>query len=69
MSQSKQRSMLEAATNMAVGIAIGATMNFFVLPLWGLFPTVADSLGMTALFAAISFVRSYITRRMFNRRD
>ena len=66
MSQSRAASALESVTNMTVGVLIGATINYAVLPMWGFNPTMADSIGMTAMFAGISLVRSYVTRRVFN---
>lgn len=67
MSQTRTGSAVETATNLVVGQAINFTANMTVLPLFGLYPTAADAIGMGVVFTVISVARSYTLRRVFNR--
>lgn len=67
MSQSRLGSFVEAWANIVIGFAINFTANMIFLPLFGfenLTATVAFNIGL--VFTAISLVRSYVLRRMFN---
>ena len=66
--QTKTRSLLEAATNTAVGYAISVVIGQVVYPMFGYAITLTDNMGLTAVFVAVSLMRSYIVRRYFNRR-
>ena len=64
--QSRLESFIESSTNMAVGFGIALLSNVFILPLYGLHPTLSDSTWITVWFIAISLTRTYILRRIFN---
>lgn len=66
MSQTKKGSFFEAWMNVAVGFGINFLGNIFLLPLFGLHPSVSAALGIGVLFTIISVARSYILRRWFN---
>jgi hypothetical protein len=66
VSQTKKRSALEALAQIIVGYLVSVCGNILVLPMFGLNPSVADSLGIGLVFSAISLVRSYVLRRAFN---
>lgn len=66
--QSKLGSFMEAGANIVVGFSINWTANMLILPLFGfdaLTARVAFNIGLA--FTAISLVRSYVLRRVFNR--
>ena len=65
--QRKKHSALEAIANVAVGYLVSVAANIVVLPLFGYDVTVADSFSIGLAFTAISLVRSYVLRRIFNR--
>lgn len=65
--QTKLGSFIEAWGNVAVGFGINFFGNIYILPLWGLHPSVMDALGIGVVFTFISVARSYILRRGFNR--
>lgn len=67
--QSRGMSAVEAVTNVAVGWGIAMLATWLVLPLFGHPVGVADAAGISAVFTAISLVRSYGLRRLFNRRE
>lgn len=67
MSQSIHHSALEAVANVAIGNGIAFAANLIVLPMFGYHVTVADAFGIGVIFTAISLVRSFFVRRLFNR--
>lgn len=67
MSQSKKGSFAESLTNIAIGISIGFLSNLLVLPLFGYNVTISDGLAISCVFTAISLVRSYVVRRLYNK--
>lgn len=64
--QSKKGSLAESLTNIATGMLLGILMNYYILPAWGYTVSVVDAFGIGLLYSAISFVRSYFFRRIFN---
>jgi hypothetical protein len=67
MTQSRIGSSVESLVNVLIGISVGLLSNLIVLPLFGYDVTFNDSLWIAIVFTAISFVRSYIVRRVFNK--
>jgi hypothetical protein len=65
MKQSKRMSMMESLTNVAVGYGVAVSAQIMIFPLFGLDVALADNLAIGAIFTAISIVRSYTLRRMF----
>lgn len=66
MSQSRLDSFVESTTNILVGFSVATLSNLLVLPAFGFSPSVRQSLGISLWFTGISFVRSYVLRRVFN---
>ena len=67
MGQSRRMSALESGVNIAVGIGVAFATQVAVFPLFGLHASTGQHLALTALFTAVSFVRSYVIRRCFER--
>jgi hypothetical protein len=67
VSQTKLGSWLEAWANIAVGFAINWVANMLVLPWFGFHVTATTAFHIGLVFTAISLVRSYGLRRVFNR--
>lgn len=67
MAQSRAGSAVEAVVNVLVGywVAVGAQMAIF--PLFGVNLPATDNMLIGVLFTAVSLVRSYLLRRLFNR--
>jgi hypothetical protein len=65
--QSKKGSAAESLTNIAIGIGIGFLSNIIVLPAFGYPVSLHDGLLISLVFTAISFVRSYAVRRIYNK--
>lgn len=64
--QSKRKSMVEALTSTAIGFGVLMSLTLYVLPAWGLHPTISDAWGITALYTAVSMIRCYLVRRWFD---
>ena len=65
MQQSKRWSLIEAATNTAVGYALAVATHFAVFPLFGVQVSVAENLALGLVFTAVSVIRGYALRRLF----
>jgi len=67
MAQSRRGSVIEAVTNIVVGYALAVATQFAVFPIYGLKVGVAQNLGLGLAFTAVSLIRSYLLRRVFER--
>jgi len=67
LNQSKIGSLMESLTNIAVGITVGFLSNILVLPFFGYNVTLSDGVYISLVFTAISLVRSYFIRRIYNK--
>lgn len=69
MRQSKLESLVEASLNTASGFVVSLFVwQFIAAPLFGYHITWKDNFLLTALFTVVSVMRSYIWRRLFNRK-
>ena len=67
MAQSKRGSLIEAVTNAVVGYGLAVATKFAVFPVFGLRVGVVEDLGLGLIFAAVSLIRGYALRQLFNR--
>ena len=65
MKQSKQMSLLESLTNVAVGYGVAVSAQILVFPMFGLDVPLSDNLAIGAIFTGISIVGSFTLRRVF----
>jgi membrane associated rhomboid family serine protease len=65
MSQSRFMSLIESVSNLIVGYALAVALQIVVFPWFGLHPSVGQNLAIGALFSAMSLLRSYALRRLF----
>lgn len=66
MSQSRRMSLLESVTSTTIGLLVGFGAQLVVFPLFGWHPPLGVNLAITVIFTAISIVRGYCVRRLFN---
>ena len=64
--QSRAMSAVEAVTNVLVGYGIAVVTQVLVFPLFGLTASLGDNLPLGIVFTAVSLIRSYALRRVFN---
>ena len=67
--QTKKQSFIESLTSTTIGIIIGIVLNLTILPMFGYPVSLSDSLWISLIFTAISVVRSYVVRRIFNLKE
>lgn len=65
--QRRTHSAVESVANVAVGYGVAVAAQVVVFPLFGIRASVDTNLKVAAVFTAISLVRSYTLRRVFNR--
>jgi hypothetical protein len=64
--QTKRGSVMEVLLNIAIGYGISYTANAMILPMYGFTISHAQNLQIGVIFTAISVVRGYYVRRLFN---
>lgn len=68
--QSRFDSLMEALTNIVIGLVISTVANHWVLPaILGVRMTLGQNVAISVIFTAISLIRSYTLRRLFNGRS
>ena len=67
MSQSRRMSGLESVANVGIGYGIALTTQVIVFGSLGLSVSLEQNLWIGGIFTAVSLVRSYVVRRLFNR--
>ncbi len=67
MTQSRIMSLIEAATNVAVGYVLAILTQIVVFPWFGLNANLMEHLTIGVAFLGVSLVRGYLLRRLFER--
>lgn len=67
MTQIRSHSVFEAVSNVVVGYGVNYTANMLIFPLFGWSISHSQNLALGILYTAISLVRSYALRRIWNR--
>lgn len=65
--QRRTHSAVESVANVGVGYSVAVLAQVLVFPLFGIEASFGTNLKVGAVFTAISLVRSYTLRRVFNR--
>jgi len=65
MSQSRAMSLVEATTNVVVGYGLAVLTQFAVFPAVGITLPLQEQLRIGLAFSGVSFLRSYLLRRVF----
>lgn len=66
MSQTKLQSAYEQVMNQMIGNVLAWSMNYFLLPLFGMPQSMGRATLITIIFSVVSFIRGYMIRRFFN---
>jgi hypothetical protein len=64
-SQSRAMSFVESVTNVVVGFLLALLTQLAVFPVLGLGVSIGDNILLGGIFTAVSIVRSYTLRRLF----
>jgi hypothetical protein len=65
MRQSRVMSLVEALTNVVVGLMVAVATQVVVFPIIGLQATLGQNLKLALVFTGVSVARSYVLRRLF----
>lgn len=65
MKQSRVMSLVESVTNVVVGYVLAIATQIVVFPWFGIEAGLAEHLGIGLVFLAVSLVRGYLLRRLF----
>lgn len=65
--QSKRMSVIEAFANVMVGYGVALGSQLIIFPAFNIHVSIQQNIQITNYFTAISIVRSYTLRRVFNR--
>ena len=64
--QSKTMSLIESIINVLVGYSISVLAQIIIFPVFGINISIESNLKIGLFFTAVSIIRSYILRRIFN---
>jgi hypothetical protein len=64
--QSRFHSALESVVNVLIGYGVAVASQLFVFPMFAIDIPLSSNLQIGAWFTAISLVRSFAVRRLFN---
>ena len=65
MKQSRTLSLVEAATNVAVGYVVAIATQIVVFPWFGIETGLAEHMTIGLAFVGVSLARGYLLRRLF----
>jgi hypothetical protein len=54
--------LIESLIDVGSGFILAILIQLYIFPLFGLYPTILDSLGIAAIFTIVSITRSWIWR-------
>ena len=64
-----KRDILESIIDVGSGFLLAILIQLLIFPLFGLNPTILDSMGIALIFTVVSMTRSAIWRWWFRRND
>ncbi|HBR22888.1 MAG TPA: hypothetical protein DD713_10160 [Nitrospiraceae bacterium] len=67
--QTRLGSLAESCVNVAIGYIIAILSQLAIFPMFGVDVSFSANLQISAWFTAVSIIRSYAVRRLFNRRS
>lgn len=65
MTQTKKKSLIETTVQTLIGLGTSIALQVVLYPLMGIPVSFNQNLIITAVFFAVSLIRGYIVRRMF----
>ena len=61
------RSLIESFIDVGSGYILAILIQLLVFPVFGLYPTIFDSMGIALIFTVVSITRSWLWRLVFIR--
>lgn len=65
--QSKKHSAIETTANTIIGLVVSYLVQLIIFPLYGIKISHNTNIEITFIFFVVSFGRSYLLRRIFNK--
>ncbi len=65
----KWNNLLESVSDVGSGFILAIIIQLLIFPLFGLHPTILDSLGIALIFTVVSMTRSWLWRCYFRRKQ
>jgi hypothetical protein len=59
------RQLIESFVDVGSGFLLAILIQLLLFPLFGLYPTILDSIGIALIFTVISIARSWMWRLVF----
>jgi len=63
-----KKDIIESVIDVGSGFILAILIQMFIFPLFDLYPTIFDSMGIALIFTVVSMTRSALWRRYFRRR-
>ena len=64
-----KRDIIESIIDVGSGFLLAILIQLLIFPLFGLYPTILDSMGIALIFTVVSMTRSAIWRWWFRRKN
>lgn len=61
------RDLIEASIDIGSGFIIALLIQFYIFPLFGLYPTISVGIKLALIFTVVSILRSWFWRTLFKR--
>ena len=61
------RSLIESFIDVGSGFILAILIQLLIFPLFGLYPSILDSMGIALIFTVVSITRSWIWRIIFKK--
>ena len=61
------RSLVESVIDVGSGFILAILIQLYIFPLFGLYPSILDSIGIALIFTVVSITRSWIWRIIFKK--
>ena len=61
------RSLIEASIDIGSGFIIALLIQFYIFPLFGLYPTILVGIKIALIFTIVSIIRSWFWRTLFKK--
>ena len=63
------KSLIESFIDVGSGYLLAIAIQLLIFPLFGLYPSVLDSMGIALIFTGVSISRSWLWRLVFKKYD
>jgi len=61
------RNLIEASIDISSGFIIALLIQFYIFPMFGLYPTVSVGIKIALIFTVVSILRSWLWRTLFRK--